>query len=166
RRALRRPFYLSSLLVLQLFKKNDELCTLRVGQARRDPALVQLDAPLQALNQGASGARQPQPVGAAVFAASPLNQAAAFERVDDAHHGRAIQVNGAREPALRHARIRLDEEQDADAAGGNLAHAGSEVAEHRLLREAQAIAEQSRQPPGAQRVVAAHFVWAPNNLVP
>ncbi len=49
------------------------------------------------------------------------------------------------EPALRDARIRLDEEQDADAAGRERGDACGEVAEHRLLGKAQAVAEQARQ---------------------
>jgi hypothetical protein len=36
-----------------------------------------------------------------------------------------------------------------------------EIAEHRLLREAQAVAEQAGEQSGLE-----YFVWPPNNLVP
>ena len=57
-----------------------------------------------------------------------------------------------REPALGDAGIRFDEEQDADAAGRDIANAAAEVAKYRLLRQAQAVAEQPRQRAGLEHL--------------
>ena len=75
-------------------------------------------------------------------------------------------MNRARQATLGDAGVGFDQQQDTDPARGHFADAGGVVAEHRLLGEAQPVAEQTRQRAGAQRFFTAHFVWVPNNLIP
>lgn len=84
--------------------------------------------------------------------AAALDQRARFQGVDDANHGRALEPDFLCEAALREPGVRLDEQQDADAAGRKLGHVSREVAEHRLLGEPQPVAEQMRQDAVAQRL--------------
>jgi hypothetical protein len=107
--------------------------------------------------RSATAAGQPQTVRAAIVTATPLEQAARFERVDHADHGRAVEADRLREPALRHARVGVDQEQHAGAAGRNFGHAGGEIAEHGLLRAPQPVTEQSGQHARLKRHGARHW---------
>ena len=90
---------------------------------------------------------QLQAVGAPVAAAAALDEPAPLELVEHAHHRGAIEPGGFREPALRHAGIGIHSDQQADAARRQPLNRGGKVAEHRLLRQAQPVAEQLRQRP-------------------
>ena len=74
-----------------------------------------------------------------------LDQAALFQRIDDAYHGRAIEPHRLGECPLGDPGIRFDQEHDARAPGRHLADARGEVAKHRLLRQAQPVAEELRE---------------------
>src|SRR5690348_11865595 len=104
---------------------------LRLAKTGGDPPLMALDALAQARDERAPRARKPQAVRAPVDTSTPLDQAALFERVDNADHRRAIKVHRFGEPALRDTGIRLEQEQDSRAAGRYLAHACREIPEHR-----------------------------------
>src|SRR5205085_11829826 len=96
KRAPRRPF-----LLRELGEKGEQLDALGITQARSHTTLVPLDALAQAEREYPARTRQPQAVGAPVAAAAPLDQAALFQQVNDAHHGRAIEAHRLGEPALR-----------------------------------------------------------------
>ena len=115
---------------------------------------MRLDALLEPRNKGAPGARQPQAIGAAILSAAPLHQPPLFESIDHADHGRAVQPHRGREPALRDAGIRLEQQQDADAARRQRGDTAGEVAEYGALREAQPIAEQPGQDALGERQLA------------
>ena len=118
------------------------------------------DTPAQASREGAPAASQPQTIGPTVGATAPLNQAAVLERIHHPDHGRSIQAHGFRKPALCDARVGLDQEQDADSPRGELSHACGEIAENRLLREAQPVTDQFRQDSGLQFTARAlHFFF-------
>ena len=101
-----------------------------------------LDALAQARGERPARAREPQAVRAAIGAAAPLDEAASFQRVDDANHGGTIELHRLGEPSLRHARIGLDEKEHSDPTGGKLTHAFRKIAKHRLLRHTQAVADE------------------------
>src|SRR5260221_638718 len=147
----------------QFFQQHEKLLPLVRAEARGDAPLVCRDRALEPRCQDAAGARQPQAVGAPVAAASALEQAARLECVQHAHHGGALKLHGLRQAALRHAGVGLDQEQQADAAGRDVApvrrHARGKIAEHRLLRAAQAVTDEARQ----KSRLELQFVWTPND---
>jgi len=132
----------------QGFRVNINCTLFNTAQADRDAPLVHLDPLSQAAEQGAPGAREPQAVGAAILTAPALEQPLVLEPVDDAHHGRAVEPHRLGQPSLGHARIRLDQQQDAGAPRRHLGHARGEITEHRLLRKTQPVAEQPGQDAG------------------
>ena len=142
KRALRRPF-----LCRQLFEQLQQLSALGSAKARSDAALVHPDPLLEAVDQGASGAREPQAVRASILASASFHQVARFERVQHADHGRTIDADGLREAALRDAGVGVDQQQDPGAPRRSFRDLAGEVAEYRLLRDAQPIAEQPGQQP-------------------
>src|SRR6266571_1086384 len=81
---------------------------------------------------------------------SSHGEAAYLERVDQAHHRRAVESDRLCELALRHTGVGVDQQQDADTPRRELGHALGEVAEHRLLGKAQAVAQQPGEHAGGQ----------------
>ena len=141
----------------QLLEQHEKLIALCWSEVGGDPALVQLDAAPEARHERTSGARQPKAVGTPVSAAATLDQATVLQRIDDSDHGRAVEAYGLREAALRHAGIGLDQKEHPRAPRRERGDARREIAEHRLLRAAQTIAEQPGKHPGAKRRGAAHL---------
>src|SRR3954464_3988374 len=95
-------------LCRELAEEKEQLRTFGVGKPRSDAALVALDAPAQAQCQRSTARRQPQTVRAPVLAAPALDQAAFFERIDHAHHGRAVELHRLCESSLRNTGVGLD----------------------------------------------------------
>jgi ferredoxin len=98
-------------------------------------------------------------IRAAVLSAAAFDQAARLESMQQPYERRAVQADCLSEPALRHARIGIDDEQDADTTGRQVAHALGEIAEYRLLCEAQPVAEKSGQEPAAQNLFGVQTTW-------
>src|SRR5690349_25130316 len=100
-----------------------------------------LDPSAQARGEGAALHGEPKTVGAAIFAAAPLDQSALFQGIGHPDHRRAIEVYRLGQAALRDTGIRLDQQQDARLPGRELADTRGAIAKPRLLREAQSVAD-------------------------
>src|SRR4029079_19185756 len=88
-----------------LAEQVQQLAPLGRRQARRDALFVPRNATQRAREERATGARQPQAVGAAVAALAALEQAALFKLIEHTDHGRAVAFGRFGEAALRHTRI-------------------------------------------------------------
>jgi hypothetical protein len=140
----------------QLLEQVQQLSALVGGERGSDPALVHADSLLEARGQRASRSRQPKTVRATIVAPPALDEVPRLQGVQHPDQRGAVDTDGLRQPALRHTGIGVDEQQDAGVARRCLRDLAREIAEYRLLGNAQPITEQLGKQPSLQRLLGSH----------
>ena len=133
------------LLACDFRQERQKLRSLVRREPRGHAPFVRPDAALEVRDQRAAGSRKKQSVRAPVLPAVALHEAAGFQPVEHADERGTVEADRLREPRLGHARIRVEDQKDPHAPGRQIAYGLAEVAEHRLLREAQSVAEKPGQ---------------------